>query len=923
MKRILTGIVLALCAFAANAQTTQITASNISRFGGAKVTGQFCVSPTDSSGNPINLTTPNGQQFSPTTPLCFPITAGVLSNAAIVPDTSLTQPANACYKLTVYDNHNNQIGTYPCIQPTGTSWSFDAYVPSTLPSTTALTLPQFYTNGSLNPVQGVVNFSGSGVTYGAGGVINIAAGSPSIANLTILGNNSGATAAASALSASAVATLLGSYFDAAGAASTALSTARSSPLSQFASTTSAQLASTISDETGSGPAVFANGSAINPTSIGATTPGSAAHTTVSASTSVTSPLINNVTTISSSGAILATEAKSSAGTPTRIEIYPNSTAKPDEGNASVAGTVAWAAAQLTSGGEIFVHAGTYTVATTITISTAGTRLECANPLATTFTAAASFNSDMFHVGFAGAQRQGMVVKNCGFTGNNGSNTSGQLMEVRDTTNGIISDNYFQFSVTSGLTISATVSGIVQNQVRGNFFRECVKQCYIVTNANGGDPTDSVFDDNTVGGSVIGDGTSPWVTVTSVGNMQFTNNHISGPGHTNGANFTSGSEFNVIFSHNIIETINQHGLVISGEFFTIDSNTFYNIGETTSNTYANVYLQGSSNNTIVGNTFSGSSLSKYGVYSDQGTVYNNITGNVFSNFLTDAIAFTNGFAGANTIGPNTYNGNAANIAQASTHYGPTTVPLSNPAALSTVPGQINTSGISLTQLATGPTPTITTAGTSGSSTWTYVVVPKDINGQASAAGAGGSTTTGNATLTTGNYNVIAWTDIAGAYSYDVYRTAHGTTPSTTGLIGNVLSTATRSGNGSFFLNDTALAGNGATAPTTNSTGSISGLGPRLSPAFTSIGTTFTVSGCGTATSLVGGATAGKFVGASATCTPVITTGLTAPNGLSCWMNDETTSTAAFRQTGYTTTTATFTAGGTVGSTDTIVFGCMQF
>jgi hypothetical protein len=162
MKRIVTFTVLLLACAAASAQTTQITASNISKFGGAKVTGQFCVTPTDSSGNPINLTTPAGQQFAPSTSLCFPIVNGVLSAYAIVPDTSLTQPANACYKLTVTDNRNNQIGTYPCIQPSGTSWSFDAYVPSTLPSTTALSLPQFQTDGVANGNQGILNIVGAG-----------------------------------------------------------------------------------------------------------------------------------------------------------------------------------------------------------------------------------------------------------------------------------------------------------------------------------------------------------------------------------------------------------------------------------------------------------------------------------------------------------------------------------------------------------------------------------------------------------------------------------------------------------------------------------------------------------------------------------------------------------------------------------------
>jgi hypothetical protein len=100
-------------------------------------------------------------------------------------------------------------------------------------------------------------------------------------------------------------------------------------------------------------------------------------------------------------------------------------------------------------------------------------------------------------------------------------------------------------------------------------------------------------------------------------------------------------------------------------------------------------------------------------------------------------------------------------------------------------------------------------------------------------------------------------------------------------------------------------------------------PFAAPAHISAGTTFSVTGCGTATSLVGGSTAGKFVAASATCTPVVTTGLTVTNGYSCWMSDHTTSSVKFQETAYTTTTITFTATGTLGATDTIDFGCLAF
>lgn len=96
-------------------------------------------------------------------------------------------------------------------------------------------------------------------------------------------------------------------------------------------------------------------------------------------------------------------------------------------------------------------------------------------------------------------------------------------------------------------------------------------------------------------------------------------------------------------------------------------------------------------------------------------------------------------------------------------------------------------------------------------------------------------------------------------------------------------------------------------------------------FAAGGATFSVSGCGTATSLVGGSTAGRFTGGSATCTPVVTMGASqaAPNGWMCSVSDFTTATAAFRQSTTSTTTATFTAGGTVGATDVISFACTAY
>lgn len=118
-------------------------------------------------------------------------------------------------------------------------------------------------------------------------------------------------------------------------------------------------------------------------------------------------------------------------------------------------------------------------------------------------------------------------------------------------------------------------------------------------------------------------------------------------------------------------------------------------------------------------------------------------------------------------------------------------------------------LSVIQLATPALPVVTVVGVAGSTTCTYKVVAKTTNG-VSAASAGGSTTTANATQTTANYNTITWDAVPGAISYDIYRTAGGAAQ---GKIANVLASATLS------LNDTALAGDSAAAPTLNTTGGL--------------------------------------------------------------------------------------------------------
>jgi len=130
-----------------------------------------------------------------------------------------------------------------------------------------------------------------------------------------------------------------------------------------------------------------------------------------------------------------------------------------------------------------------------------------------------------------------------------------------------------------------------------------------------------------------------------------------------------------------------------------------------------------------------------------------------------------------------------------------------------------------------TPTISgvaVAGTPGSTTISYKAVCKDANGYPSAASSVGQTTTANATLTGANFTTIQFSALStvpqGCASVDIYRTAtNGTSPTTTGKIGNVVLNTNFIVNGlSINFNDTGLAPtvSSATPPTTDGTGSLS-------------------------------------------------------------------------------------------------------
>lgn len=142
-----------------------------------------------------------------------------------------------------------------------------------------------------------------------------------------------------------------------------------------------------------------------------------------------------------------------------------------------------------------------------------------------------------------------------------------------------------------------------------------------------------------------------------------------------------------------------------------------------------------------------------------------------------------------------------------------------------PNGVKAFALEIVALTTPAVPTITNGGTPGSTTYTYKVVAISGTGASlgtTAASAAGSSTTGNATLSATNFEIITFTAVTGAASYDIYRTVGG---STQGKIANVPATISQSTgvqSATYVTNDTGLTADGTTAPTVNTTAPLASL-----------------------------------------------------------------------------------------------------
>lgn len=207
-----------LCGSAFAQNTSAVSGSNITDLNGTKLAaGSICFLGTDGSDNPISFQVGGGGQAL-RRGYCSPVTTGVITGFSI-PTPAATLPAGIYYRVTVKDSSNGQeVLRYTGVTFAGATFNFDSYAP-------------VLSGGSFAPLTGT---SVSG-------------------NLSVAGN------------AAVTGTVTGSNIPA------GTITTTSNNLSVFAATTSVQLAGVISDETGTGAAVFATSPTLVTPVLGAAT----------------------------------------------------------------------------------------------------------------------------------------------------------------------------------------------------------------------------------------------------------------------------------------------------------------------------------------------------------------------------------------------------------------------------------------------------------------------------------------------------------------------------------------------------------------------------------------------------------------------------------------------------------------------------
>jgi len=269
----------------------------------------------------------------------------------------------------------------------------------------------------------------------------------------------------------------------------------------------------------------------------------------------------------------------------------------------------------------------------------------------------------------------------------------------------------------------------------------------------------------------------------------------------------------------------------------------------------------------------------------------------------------------------------------------------------IPSQVNTLGTMITVEPATPALNTVNSGVVGGGVRIASGPGQAINSGLTAGAGGALTLVGgvgginsrsiNTTLSSGAGGGVSITagagaDATGAHASGVFNGGAGGTVTVKGGLGGSATGAsgTRNGaDGGSVVLDTGAAGTGASANGTVGTlqfkintteygrfhtdGSFRLTGAPL----TSAGTVPGISGCSAGTQ-TGGAVGGTFAsGTTGTCAVTLTFAVTATTGYSCFAQNVTDTTQYYRQSGGSTTTATFT--GTTTSGDVIRFFCFGY
>jgi hypothetical protein len=375
-------------------------------------------------------------------------------------------------------------------------------------------------------------------------------------------------------------------------------------------------------------------------------------------------------------------------------------------------------------------------------------------------------------------------------GNTVRSNSGNGIET-DSSTTLISNNTLASNGADGIsTLNALNSNFTGNVITSNSGRGIV-----VYGASGTISNDNVINSNGSDGIYVRQSSDVTIANNKIGSNSGSGINIIWTNRASmTANLISGNSGSGISSTSLYETNNCN----------ITGNTLYN--NAGSGSGSAIELRSGWNSSLPGGT--GNLITSNIITDTAGTGYAIEIGSYMSNtYLSNNTYSGTGATSINDSGTNTSYANQVNSVGDLINRGQNGLAIGTTSATSTLSVQ----GSYVSSSLSAPTaPTVTTVGAAGATSYTYAVSAYDGFGE-TLISTTTTTTTGNATLTGSNYNRISWSRISGAVSYNIYRTASGGTPSSTGLIGTV-----NSSESTMQLNDTGLTASGST-PTSNTTG----------------------------------------------------------------------------------------------------------